>query len=203
MMKRWGGRPGLLIGRRQVRHETYPTIADAVRGLEKNGFAQGARSRHGAGRRWSASPSSARSRRSPRSSPWACLCFHSSARQRSPSSRRPRGSSPARSARRSRRCWHRCRWAISDGVRGRAGDGARHRPRRPRLARDHVPHEAASRRPARHDVVASGTARRALHFTARCSRGAAVRARPFRRFDRCCASTPLRGDLRRRGQLDA
>ena len=43
MMKRWGGRPGLLIGRGQVRHETYPTIADAVRGLEKNGFAQGAR----------------------------------------------------------------------------------------------------------------------------------------------------------------
>jgi hypothetical protein len=43
MMKRWGGRPGLLIGRRQIRHETYPTIADAVRGLEKNGFAQGAR----------------------------------------------------------------------------------------------------------------------------------------------------------------
>ena len=43
MMKRWGGRPGLLIGRGQVRHETYPTLFDAVRGLEKNGFAQGAR----------------------------------------------------------------------------------------------------------------------------------------------------------------
>ena len=43
MMKRWGGRPGLLIGRGQVRHETYATLFDAVRGLEKNGFAQGAR----------------------------------------------------------------------------------------------------------------------------------------------------------------
>jgi hypothetical protein len=43
MMKRWGGRPGLLLGRGQVRHETYATLADAVRGLEKNGFAQGAR----------------------------------------------------------------------------------------------------------------------------------------------------------------
>jgi len=43
MMKRWGGRPGLLIGRGQVRHETYATVFDAVRGLEKNGFAQGAR----------------------------------------------------------------------------------------------------------------------------------------------------------------
>jgi hypothetical protein len=43
MMKRWGGRPGLVLGRGQVRHEAYPTLADAVRGLEKNGFAQAAR----------------------------------------------------------------------------------------------------------------------------------------------------------------
>jgi hypothetical protein len=43
MMKRWGGRPGLVLGRGQVRHETYPSLTDAVRGLEKNGFAQGAR----------------------------------------------------------------------------------------------------------------------------------------------------------------
>src|SRR4029077_650803 len=43
MMKRWGGRPGLLIGRGQVRHETYATVFHAVRGLEKNAFAPGAR----------------------------------------------------------------------------------------------------------------------------------------------------------------
>jgi hypothetical protein len=43
MMKRWGGRPGLVLGRGQVRHEPYLTLADAVRGLEKNCFAQGAR----------------------------------------------------------------------------------------------------------------------------------------------------------------
>jgi hypothetical protein len=43
MMKRSGARPGLLLGRGQVRHEAYPSLADAVRGLEKNGFAQGAR----------------------------------------------------------------------------------------------------------------------------------------------------------------
>ena len=49
MMKRWGGRPGLLIGRGQVRHETYATLIDAVRGLEKNGFAQGARFSGGRG----------------------------------------------------------------------------------------------------------------------------------------------------------
>lgn len=42
MMKRFGGRPGLALGRGQVLHESYPTFADAVRGLEKNGFAQGA-----------------------------------------------------------------------------------------------------------------------------------------------------------------
>src|SRR6185295_13892658 len=43
MMKQSGGRPGVLLGRGQVRHEAYPTLADAVRGLEKNGFAQAAR----------------------------------------------------------------------------------------------------------------------------------------------------------------
>ena len=43
MMKRSGGRPGLVLGRGQVFHEAYPTLADAVRGLEKNGFAQAAR----------------------------------------------------------------------------------------------------------------------------------------------------------------
>lgn len=43
MMKRFGGRPGLALGRGQVIHPSYPTLPDAVRGLEKNGFAQGAR----------------------------------------------------------------------------------------------------------------------------------------------------------------
>ena len=43
MMKRSGGRPGLALGRGQVIHESYPTLSAAVRGLEKNGFAQGAR----------------------------------------------------------------------------------------------------------------------------------------------------------------
>jgi hypothetical protein len=43
MMKRSGGRPGLALGRGQVRHEAYATLAAAVRGLEKNGFAQAAR----------------------------------------------------------------------------------------------------------------------------------------------------------------
>jgi hypothetical protein len=43
MMKQSGGRPGLALGRGQVTHEAYPTLAEAVRGLEKNGFAQGAR----------------------------------------------------------------------------------------------------------------------------------------------------------------
>lgn len=43
MMKRSGGRPGLVLGRGQVRHEAYPTLAAAVRGLEKNGLAQAAR----------------------------------------------------------------------------------------------------------------------------------------------------------------
>jgi hypothetical protein len=42
-MKRSGGRPGLVLGRGQVLHEAYSTLADAVRGLEKNGFAQAAR----------------------------------------------------------------------------------------------------------------------------------------------------------------
>lgn len=43
MMKRSGGQPGLVLGRGQVLHEAYPTLADAVCGLEKNGFAQAAR----------------------------------------------------------------------------------------------------------------------------------------------------------------
>jgi len=43
MMKRGGGRPGLVLGTGQVRHDSYPTLHDAVRGLEKNGFAQAAR----------------------------------------------------------------------------------------------------------------------------------------------------------------
>jgi hypothetical protein len=43
MMKRSGGRSGLVLGRGQVHHDAYPTLADAMRGLEKNGFAQGAR----------------------------------------------------------------------------------------------------------------------------------------------------------------
>jgi cellulose synthase/poly-beta-1,6-N-acetylglucosamine synthase-like glycosyltransferase len=43
MMKRSGGRPGLVLGRGQVLSEAYPKLADAVRGLEKNGFAQAAR----------------------------------------------------------------------------------------------------------------------------------------------------------------
>ena len=43
MMKRSGGRPGLALGRGQVLHEAYPTLGDAIRGLEKNGFAQAAR----------------------------------------------------------------------------------------------------------------------------------------------------------------
>lgn len=43
MMKRGGGRPGLALGRGQVTHPAYPTFAAAVRGLEKNAFAQGAR----------------------------------------------------------------------------------------------------------------------------------------------------------------
>jgi hypothetical protein len=43
MMKRSGGRPGLVLGRDQVRHDSYPTLFEAVRGLEKNGFAQAAR----------------------------------------------------------------------------------------------------------------------------------------------------------------
>jgi glycosyltransferase involved in cell wall biosynthesis len=43
MMKRFGGRPGLVLGRGQVLHDAYPTLHDAVRGLEKNGFAQAAR----------------------------------------------------------------------------------------------------------------------------------------------------------------
>src|SRR4029077_180127 len=43
MMKRFGGRPGLVLGRGQVRCNSYPTFFDAARGLEKNGFAQAAR----------------------------------------------------------------------------------------------------------------------------------------------------------------
>ena len=43
MMKRSGGRPGLVLGRNQVRHDAYAALTDAVRGLEKNGFAQAAR----------------------------------------------------------------------------------------------------------------------------------------------------------------
>jgi glycosyltransferase involved in cell wall biosynthesis len=43
MMKRSGARPGLMLGRGQVIVEWYRTWAEAVRGLEKNGFAQAAR----------------------------------------------------------------------------------------------------------------------------------------------------------------
>jgi glycosyltransferase involved in cell wall biosynthesis len=43
MMKRGGGRPGLVLGVGQVRHDSYRTFSEAVRGLEKNGFAQAAR----------------------------------------------------------------------------------------------------------------------------------------------------------------
>lgn len=43
MMKRHGARVGLALGRDMVGHDPYATFADAVRGLEKNGFAQAAR----------------------------------------------------------------------------------------------------------------------------------------------------------------
>ena len=43
MMKRFGGKPGLLLGRGQVHVEWYRTVREAIRGLEKNGFAQAAR----------------------------------------------------------------------------------------------------------------------------------------------------------------
>jgi hypothetical protein len=43
MMKRWGGRPGLVLGRGQVCMDSYPTLFDAACGLEKNCFAQAAR----------------------------------------------------------------------------------------------------------------------------------------------------------------
>ena len=43
MMKRWGGLPGLVLGRGQVRLHSYLTFSEAARGLEKNCFAQGAR----------------------------------------------------------------------------------------------------------------------------------------------------------------
>lgn len=43
MMKRHGGRAGVAIGRGQIVHDAYATFGAAVRGLEKNGFAQAAR----------------------------------------------------------------------------------------------------------------------------------------------------------------
>src|SRR5262249_33940463 len=43
MMKRSGGRPGLMLGAGRVRPDTSPTLAAAVRGLDKNGLAQAAR----------------------------------------------------------------------------------------------------------------------------------------------------------------
>jgi len=49
MLKRSGARPGLLLGRGQVRNEGYATLGDALRGLEKNAFAQGARFAAGRG----------------------------------------------------------------------------------------------------------------------------------------------------------
>ncbi|MBM4246010.1 MAG: glycosyltransferase [Deltaproteobacteria bacterium] len=49
MMKRCGACTRLLLGRGQVRNAGYATLADAVRGLEKNAFAQGARFAPGRG----------------------------------------------------------------------------------------------------------------------------------------------------------
>lgn len=49
MMKRHSGRSQLLLGRGLVRVDWYPTLRAAVRGLEKNGFAQAARFRAGRG----------------------------------------------------------------------------------------------------------------------------------------------------------
>jgi len=49
MMKRSGARTRLLLGRGQVLNEGYATLGDAVRGLEKNAFAQGARFAPGRG----------------------------------------------------------------------------------------------------------------------------------------------------------
>ena len=121
MMKRWGGRPGLLIGRGQVRLRDITPIALRRRARSLRGRTGSRKARASPAWRGSAlvwpRRRQARSRRSPRSSPSACPGCHFSQRRnarRLRDGRREASSTRAFGAPLVRRSWrHRCRWAIS------------------------------------------------------------------------------------------